>query len=96
LPILEAMACGAPVVCSRVAAHEEVAASAARFVDPLSVESIAEGLSALLSNDSERTRLRAAGLARADSFSWAETARLTLAAYRAAVNGEPGTGNREP
>ena len=50
-----------------------------------SVESIAEGLSALLSNDSERARLRAAGLARADSFSWAETARLTLAAYRRAV-----------
>jgi glycosyltransferase involved in cell wall biosynthesis len=90
LPVLEAMACGAPVVCSRIAPLEEVAGGAARFVDPLSVESIAEGLDAVLSSATERDRLGAAGLARAAQFSWAETARLTLAAYREALsaNGE--------
>lgn len=85
LPVLEAMACGTPVVGSRVPAIEEVAGGAARLVDPYSVEEIAGGLAAVLSSGAERARLSAAGLARAAEFSWQETARRTLEVYREAV-----------
>jgi glycosyltransferase involved in cell wall biosynthesis len=85
LPVLEAMACGTPVVCSRIPAIEEVAGGAARLVDPYSVAEIADGLAAVLSNGAERERLSAAGLARAAEFSWQDTARRTLAVYRDAL-----------
>jgi glycosyltransferase involved in cell wall biosynthesis len=87
LPVVEAMACGAAVVASRVAAIEEVAGEAARLVDPLSVDDIAAALASVLGDAAERERLRAAGLARAARYSWAETARRTIEVYRAAVRG---------
>ncbi len=85
LPVIEAMACGAPVVASRIPAHEEVAAEAARLADPLSVDDIAASLSSLLDDSTERDRLSAAGLRRASRFTWAKTADLTIEAYRAAI-----------
>jgi glycosyltransferase involved in cell wall biosynthesis len=85
LPVVEAMACGAPVVASRVAAIEEVAGDAARLVDPLSIDEIAAALASVLGDARERERLRMAGLARAAGYSWAETARRTIEVYRAAV-----------
>jgi glycosyltransferase involved in cell wall biosynthesis len=85
LPVVEAMACGVPVVVSTAPALREVAAAAARFVDPLSVESIAEGLDAVLSSPAERARLSSAGLERARSFTWEATARGTLLAYGRAL-----------
>ncbi|HZT45993.1 MAG TPA: glycosyltransferase family 1 protein [Gaiellaceae bacterium] len=78
LPVLEAMACGAPVVTSRGGATEEVADGAAILVDPHDVASIAAGLEEA---SSRRDELRARGLERAQAFSWDRVARETWAVY---------------
>jgi glycosyltransferase involved in cell wall biosynthesis len=80
LPVLEAMACGAPVVTSRGGATEEVSGAAAVLVDPLDVASIASGLEEA---SSRRDELHAAGLERAKAFSWDRVARETWAVYEA-------------
>ncbi len=82
LPVLEAMACGAPVACSRAASLREVAGEAAAYFDPLGVESIADAIAGLLGDDSGRAELAQRGLERAAGFSWDETARRTLQVYR--------------
>jgi glycosyltransferase involved in cell wall biosynthesis len=82
IPVLEAMACGAPVVTSRGGATEEVAGGAAVLVDPLDVGAIAAGVSEAIGR---REELRALGVVRASAYSWDETARLTLDAYRQAA-----------
>ena len=79
LPVLEAMASGTPVVAVKTGALPEVAGDAAVLVEPGNAEALADGVRRALS---ERDRLVAAGLERARSFSWAETARRTLAVYR--------------
>jgi glycosyltransferase involved in cell wall biosynthesis len=76
LPVLEAMACGAPVVAAPDPAVREVAGDAALFADP------PELAGAVRRALAERERLSAAGLARARAFSWAETARRTVVVYR--------------
>ncbi len=85
LPVLEAMACGAPVACSRAASLPEVAGEAAVLFDPLDVEAIAAALGALLADEKSRTVFAARGRARAEQFSWRDCARRTLAAYEAAL-----------
>jgi glycosyltransferase involved in cell wall biosynthesis len=80
LPVLEAMAAGTPVVTSKGTATEEVAGGAAQLVDPFDVESIADGISAALT-DGER--LRASGLERARERTWATTADAMIAVYGA-------------
>jgi len=85
LPVLEAMACGTPVLTSNVSALPETAGDAAILVDPLSTEAIARGLRALLKDAALRARLAGAGLARARSFSWRRAAGETIAVYRAAA-----------
>lgn len=82
LPVVEAMACGAPVVTSNVSSLPEVAGDASRLVDPLDVADIRRALDELLRDPGERRRLRDLGRLRAQSFSWTETARRTLALYR--------------
>jgi glycosyltransferase involved in cell wall biosynthesis len=82
LPVLEAMACGAPVLTSNVSALPEVVGDAALLVDPDEPASIAEGLDRLARDADLRGRLRAAGLARASSWSWDVTARRTLEVLR--------------
>jgi glycosyltransferase involved in cell wall biosynthesis len=82
LPVLEAMACGAPVVTSRGGATEEVAGDAAVLVDPLDPGSIAAGLEEAASR---REELRAKGLERARAFSWDRVARDTWAVYERAA-----------
>lgn len=73
LPVLEAMACGTPVVTSNVAAMPEVAADAALLADPTSVEQIARAMEQIVCDDSLRTQLREKGLHRAGQFSWTNT-----------------------
>ena len=82
MPVLEAMACGVPVVTSVGGATEEVAGGAAVLVDPLDPASIAAGLDDAASRRDELARL---GLERARRFSWAETAKATAAVYREAL-----------
>jgi glycosyltransferase involved in cell wall biosynthesis len=84
LPVLEAMAAGAPVVASNRGALPEVTAGAALLVEP-AAGPLADALAEVLADPALRERLRAAGLARAAQFSWARTARETLAVYRAAA-----------
>ena len=84
LPPLEAMACGTPVVCSTAASLPEVVGDAAVNVDPLRVDSLAQGLRDVLSNAALREDLRARGLRRAAQFSWDRCAAETLAVYTAA------------
>ena len=82
IPVLEAMASGAPVVTSAGGATEEVADGAAVLVDPLRPDAIAAGIEEAIAR---REELRARGLERARTFSWDESARLTLEAYREAA-----------
>jgi len=78
LPVLEAMACGTPVVTSRGGATEEVGGDAVVLVDPLETTAIAAGIENALGR---RDELRAKGLERAQAFSWDRVARDTWAVY---------------
>jgi glycosyltransferase involved in cell wall biosynthesis len=75
LPVVEAMACGTPVLTANVAAMPETAGGAALFVDPTSVEQIADAIERIVSNTNLRERLRRDGLERARGFVWKNTAR---------------------
>lgn len=68
LPVLEAMACGTPVVCARAGALPEVGGDAALYVEPCDVQSIASGLQRILTDEPLRGDLRIRGLARAGLF----------------------------
>ena len=82
LPVLEAMACGTPVVTSESGATAELANGAAVLVNPLEVDSIAAGIAEALRRPDE---LRAAGLARAASYTWEDAGRATVEVYREAA-----------
>jgi glycosyltransferase involved in cell wall biosynthesis len=82
LPVLEAMAAGAPVLTSNVSSLPEVAGDAAVLVDPTDATAIAAGLARLLSDTAQAADLRARGRARAATFSWERTAAETLALLR--------------
>jgi len=79
LPVLEAMACGTPVVTSAGSAMEEVAGPAAVLVDPRDPEAIAAGIGQALRRREELAQL---GLERARGFSWAKVAAETASVYR--------------
>ena len=81
IPAVEAMAHGAPVACSRAGALPEVCGEAALYFDPLDIGSIAGAVTQLLSSVELRRQLSAAGRARREEFSWAQTAAQTLDVY---------------
>ncbi len=82
LPVVEAMACGTPVLTSNVSSLAEVAGDAAVCVDPFDVAAIRNGLEALLGDRSLRSRCRRAGFLRAAEFSWERTADQVIGIYR--------------
>ena len=86
LPVLEAMACGVPVVCSSSSSLPEVAGEAALLVNPLDVEGLAEAMGRVIADDALKQDLRERGMAQARKFSWERTARETIAAYHSVLN----------
>ena len=85
LPVVEAMACGCPVVTTNVSSLPEVAGSAALLVDPHDPAGFAEALHSLILDRDLSTRLRGDGLRRARDFSWDNTVSTTHAVYERAL-----------
>lgn len=81
LPILEAMACGTPVVSSRASCLPEVAEGAALLVEPRDAEGMADALGRVLGDPELRADLRVKGLQRAAAYTWDAAARRLLAVY---------------
>lgn len=86
LPVVEAMACGTPVVCSNASALPELAGEAALLVEPTDPDAIASALTRVLRQPDLAGELRERGLARAARFSWERTASETLDVYRSVLN----------
>lgn len=84
LPPLEAMACGAPVLCCDTSSLPEVVGDAALRVAP-TAEALAAGLARLLGDGTLREQLRVAGIRRAARFSWRATAEMTLHVYETSI-----------
>jgi len=82
MPVIEAMACGAPVVTSNRTALPEVAGDAALLVNPENDEELAEAMVRILRDAPLRESLRAKGFERAKRFTWERAARQTVAVYR--------------
>ncbi len=82
LPVLEAMACGTPVVCSNAASLPEVAGDAALLVPPGDAPALAAAIRRMLADPALQAAMRARGLERARRFTWEETARRTALVYR--------------
>jgi glycosyltransferase involved in cell wall biosynthesis len=85
LPVLEAMARGVPAVISKTSSLPEVAGDAAVDVNPLSVRDISAAMQRVLTDEALAERLSRQGRARAERFSWDETARLTIEVYDRAL-----------
>jgi glycosyltransferase involved in cell wall biosynthesis len=82
IPLIEAMSCRCPIVCSDVTSLPELAGDAAVLVHPYDVEGLADAMWRVLSDRDLRADLVAKGLARARHFSWEKAARQTLQVYR--------------
>jgi glycosyltransferase involved in cell wall biosynthesis len=82
LPVLESMACGTPVACSRAASLPEVAGCAAEYFDPHDIEAIAGTIEQLLASEVHRERLRQSGFSNVRRFTWAACADRHLQIYR--------------
>jgi glycosyltransferase involved in cell wall biosynthesis len=87
LPVLEAMACGTPVITSNRSALPEVAGDAALLVEPTCPEGLAAAMASIMTDGELRQALRAKGLVRASAFTWDAVAQKTLAIYRAVGGG---------
>lgn len=85
LPILEAMAHGAPVICSDIAPHREVAADAADYFDPRRVASLVEAVERVLGSSECQEELRIKGYRRVELFSWEDCARRHIEIYSRVV-----------
>ena len=85
LPVLEAMASGAPVICGNRSSLPEVAGDAAVLVDPDETPALADAILRVLTDPSWAAELRERGIRQAARFSWSRAAAETLAAYRRAA-----------
>jgi glycosyltransferase involved in cell wall biosynthesis len=85
LPPLEAMACGAPVITSRIPSIMETVGTAASLVSPTDVQGLAQAITELLEDENKRSHFASAGIQRAAEFTWEKTARATLDVYEEAL-----------
>lgn len=85
LPVIEAMACGTPVICSDIPALKETAGDAAWFVDPRNPEALAAALVHFLEDSERRKAFAEKGLARASALRWDDTAKATRDVYTKAT-----------
>ena len=91
LPVLEAMACGTPVIASRAASIPEVVGDAGTLLDPDDEAGWAEEIARVVGDEFHSARMRKAGLTRVKEFTWMRTASITLDVYRqAALGGRSG------
>lgn len=81
LPVLEAMAAGAPVVATRSSSGADVAADAAHWVDPGNTRALADGIAMLDRDPTRRAELARRGRHRASQYSWARTSAMTTTLY---------------
>ena len=86
IPILEAMACGIPVITSTTSSMPEVAGDAALMVDPYDPDEITLGIEQMISDATLRQRLRLAGFKQVSQFSWSRMAADVLGIYKEAIN----------
>lgn len=87
LPVLEAFACGTPVVTANVSSLPEVAGDAALLIDPTDVDALADALTRLITDESLRAELITKGFARAKQFTWDEAAHQLRRVYGGVLNG---------
>ncbi|MGC8719916.1 MAG: glycosyltransferase family 4 protein [Thermodesulforhabdaceae bacterium] len=85
LPVLEAMACGCPVICSSTSSLPEVAGDAALYIDPHNAGDLAGKMELLLDDEPMRQDLVHRGLLRAAEFSWEKVAEKTLQVFRSII-----------
>ncbi|MCI0652736.1 MAG: glycosyltransferase family 4 protein [Planctomycetes bacterium] len=95
-PVLEAMACGTPVLTSNVSSLPEIAGDAALLIDPGSAADLARAWGALWRDDAACARLRALGLERAKRYSWGRAAEETHAVYESMLMGARARTREEP
>lgn len=81
IPLLEAMACGTPVVVSNTSTMPEVVGNAGIYIDPYNIENIAQGIYSIVSNKSVRQKLISIGFQRVKQFTWRKTAESTLKVF---------------
>jgi glycosyltransferase involved in cell wall biosynthesis len=79
--VVEALACGAPVITSNTSSLPEVGGDAALLVDPLSIDSIADAIARLWSDETTRAQMSRRGVLHAANYSWERTARETAEVY---------------
>lgn len=85
IPVLEAMACGCPVVCSNTSSLPEVGGTAALYFDPNDMNSIHQTVLNVIDNNIQRELMKKSGLLRVTDFSWDKTAHETLTLYKSLV-----------
>ncbi|OYE05960.1 glycosyltransferase family 4 protein [Nostoc sp. 'Peltigera membranacea cyanobiont' 232] len=78
LPVLEAMACGTPVITSNLSSLPEVAGDAAILIDPYKIGEITEAMQAIATNSGLRSRLSSQGITHCQQFSWEKTGKATV------------------
>lgn len=87
LPILEAMACGCPVICSNTASMPEVAGDAAVLIDPCDTGDVANAIDVLVGDPDLRLGMAQKGMVRAAAFSWLRAAAMTMDVIRLITSG---------
>ena len=86
LPVLEAMACGTPVVTSSRSSLPEVAGTAGVLIDPYDVPRMATAIERVMTDEATRHGMRERGFQQAARFSWAKCAQATIAVYEQVAN----------